>query len=112
MRLPRSLRLVLIMALLLSGAARPDVAFPVDQIERILPGWAHHDEAKVAQAPAAHDGFAAIEPVTIASVEDDSPQVVWRPGAQMDGPPDLTWRESFLVSRQNTKYKDVAAFSG
>lgn len=115
MKLTKTLSLMLIMALLATGAVHPVDALAVDETERLLPLRTHYKEGEAAQVVSdlgAATWQPGAQPASPAEGEDPEAGFARWTRALCGGPPDVTWRELFLVSRQNTKYKDVAVFSG
>lgn len=105
----RSVWLLLLISLVTSGLAQPTLAVPVDAPERLLPMWTQYKEVECAQAAAdTHEQAAGVQHGPIVVQTDSCSQLSRWKGVPDGSPPDLTWRESFLVSRENTKYKEVA----
>lgn len=108
MRRSSSLWLFLIIALFAMGATHLEAAVPVDAKPRFLPLWTQVKEGEAVQVHIDHEEPVALQQGDLIDSDDHEPLAAWGQGWFEGEVPDPTWRESFLISRENTKYKEGA----
>lgn len=102
----RTLMLLLIVALGATALAQPLVVVPVDAPERLLPHWTGAPEVPAAQSISDTPPPALERAPADARQDCDEAPLCWLAHRRAKTV-EPAWREHFLVSRRNTKYKEA-----